>query len=435
MPRVPRPQQRPRGPSNRLHAAAECGSFEATATVLASGAFDIDQGNEYGWTALMLASRGGYARIVGMILNKGAQVSITNDHGATALHWSAMAGHLAVTKMLVEAGAPVEATTTQHLCTPLHYAADNGCAASVTTLLEAGANLNSRRSDGATPLYTAAWKGNVDAARLLLLAKADPLLTTVPDPSGRTFLPLDAAAENGHPEVVNELIRQVGIDGCGGSSGGVRALQQAAQFKNLNIMVILTNAGVVDTGLALVVAAGYGGETPLKFLLEQARARKTMDEAAYVNTRDRGGVTPLLWGIQHYRPRVVRLLVEAGADTTSPVAVRNQLGGDDVSITPLGLTMNPVRDKVKVVGRGPASPEQLHKLEAIRRLLLRVEAVHAVSWLWPSDISTITRAAARGTDRTTAISTAVTLPMLVTRRRARGRKVPLAALLRYSSKP
>ncbi|CAN0364149.1 unnamed protein product, partial [Ectocarpus sp. 8 AP-2014] len=190
-----------------LHAAADCGSFEAAATVLASGAFDIDQGNEYGWTALMLASRGGYARIVGMVLNKGAQVLITDDHGATALHQSAMAGHLVVTKMLVDAGAPVEAATTQHLCTPLHFAADNGCAASVTTLLKAGAHVNSRRSDGATPLYTAAWKGNVDAARLLLLAKADPLLTTVPDPSGKTFLPLDAAAENGHPEVVNELIR------------------------------------------------------------------------------------------------------------------------------------------------------------------------------------------------------------------------------------
>ncbi|CAN0364111.1 unnamed protein product, partial [Ectocarpus sp. 8 AP-2014] len=216
-----------------------------------------------------------------------------------------------------------------------------------------------------------------------------------------------------------------------GSSGGVRALQQAAQFKNLDIMVILTNAGVVDTGLALVVAAGYGGEAPLKFLLEQARARKTMNGAAYVNARDRGGVTPLLGGIQNYRPRVVRLLVEAGADTTSPVAVRNQLGGD-VSITPLDLTMNLVRDKVKVARRGPASPEQLHKLEAIRRLLLRVEAVHAVSWLWSinSAISTITNATAKGTDRTAATSTVGTPPMLMMRRRTRGRKVPLAALLR-----
>ncbi|CAM9485924.1 unnamed protein product [Ectocarpus fasciculatus] len=431
MPRVPGPQHRRHGPMNPLHAAAYCGNFEAAASLVASDAFDIDQGSgEYGWTALMMASGGGYSRIVRMLLNMGAQLLIADDHGATALHQSAIAGHLAVTNMLVEAGAPVEAATSPHLCTPLHFAADNGCAASVTTLLKAGANLNARRSPGGiTPLYTAAWKGNVDVARLLLLAKADPLLSTVPDPSGKTFLPLDAAAKKGHPKVVHELIRQVGIDGCGGSSGGVRALQQATQYKHLDIMVILTKAGVVDTGLALVVAAVHGGEAPLKFLLDQARARKTTDWPAYVNTRDRCGVPPLLGGIQHYRPRVVRLLVDAGADTTSPVPVSNQPRGNDSSITPLGFTMNLLGNKV--ARPGTASQEELNKLEAIRRLLLRVEAVNAISWLWSSDISTITHATAMGTDRTTATSTAGTPPMLMMRRRTRGSKVPLAALLRW----
>ncbi|CAM9951753.1 unnamed protein product [Ectocarpus sp. 6 AP-2014] len=83
--------------------------------------------------------------------------------------------------MLVEAGAPLEVATKRQLCTPLHIAAVNGCAASITTnhqcLLEAGANLNSRRFDGATPLFLAAWEGNVATIRLLLLAKAVPLLT------------------------------------------------------------------------------------------------------------------------------------------------------------------------------------------------------------------------------------------------------------------
>ncbi|CAM9776523.1 unnamed protein product, partial [Ectocarpus sp. 12 AP-2014] len=130
-------------------------------------------------------------------------------------------------------GAPLEVATNLQLCTPLHIAAVSGCAASTTTLLEAGANLNSRRFDGATPLLLAAWEGDVDATRLLLLAKADPLLTPHPGTSERTSLPLDVAADLGHLEVVNELIRQVGIGGCGGSSGGVRALHQAARNKRL----------------------------------------------------------------------------------------------------------------------------------------------------------------------------------------------------------
>ncbi|CAM9235130.1 unnamed protein product [Ectocarpus sp. 12 AP-2014] len=437
MPEVPRIQQWPRGPTNPLHHAADCGSFEAAAAVVASGAFDIDQGNEFGWTALMMASRGGHSRIVRMLLIKGAQVLIANDLDATALHQSVLGGHLAVTKMLVEAGAPLEAVTKEQLWTPLHFAARNGCAESITTLLEAGANLNSRQSDGATPLYIAALQGNVSASRLLLLAKADPLLTCAPDSPEDIFLPLDAAAVKGHAEVVHELIRQVGIDGCGGSSGGEHALRQAALSRHLDIMAILTNAGVVDTsGLALRMTAGFGGEASVQFLLEQARARKTMDLPAYVNARDCCGMTPLLCAIQSHGPcssRVVRLLVEAGADTTSAVVVCSQPEEDGFSITPLGFTVGFLRHKV--AGTGTSPKEQLNELEAIRRLLLRVEAVHAASWLWSSDVSTIAHATTKGTDKTTVTSTAGTPPMLMMRRRTRGREVPLAALLRYSSKP
>lgn len=148
MPQVPHPQQRPRGPTNYLHAAAAAGSFETAAAGLASGALDINQADAKGWTALMIASRQGHSRIVRMFLDKGAEVLITEDRGYTALHQSAIAGHRAVTKMLVEAGAPLEVSTKQRLCTPLHLAALNGCAASTTTLLDAGANRNSRRFDG-----------------------------------------------------------------------------------------------------------------------------------------------------------------------------------------------------------------------------------------------------------------------------------------------
>lgn len=199
MPEVPRIQQWPRGPPNILHHAAVMGYFETAGDLLASGALDVDQGDETGMTALMMASRGGYSRIIRMLLNRGAQLLIAGDYGCTALHLSAVAGHLAVTKMLVEAGTPLEATTS-FLGTPLHFAAENGCTASILTLLEAGANLNSRRTDGATPLYCAASKRKVGAVSLLLLAKADPLLTCAPGSPEKIYIPLDAAAEVGHPE-------------------------------------------------------------------------------------------------------------------------------------------------------------------------------------------------------------------------------------------
>lgn len=40
----------------------------------------------------------------------------------------------------------------------------------------------------------------------------------------------------------------------------------------MSIVEILTDAGVVDTGQALVVAAARGGEAAVKFLLQQREA-------------------------------------------------------------------------------------------------------------------------------------------------------------------
>ncbi|CAB1101986.1 unnamed protein product [Ectocarpus sp. CCAP 1310/34] len=290
--------------------------------------------------------------------------------------------------MLMEAGAPLEVATKQQLCTPLHVAAVNGCAASTRTMLKAGANPNSRRFDGASRYFWRRGKG-----RWM-----------------RTSLPFDVAVDLGHLEVVNELIRQVGIGGCGGSSGGVRALQQAARNKPLDMLTVLTSAGVVDTGLALRAAA-FGGVAPLKFLLEQARARKTMGGPA--------DAAPELCGClskpertRHPRFQSTAYLVRT---TSHPC---------------MGLTMLLLRD----LGTEPLTEEQLNALEAIRRLLLRVEAVHAVSWLWSSDISTFTYSTAQGTGRTTSKSTPGTPLVLTMRQRARSRReleVLLAALLRW----
>lgn len=83
-------------------------------------------------------------------------------------------------------------------------------------LIEAGVDPNGRVLDGSTPLYRAARHGHADATKGLLRAKADPLLTYL-----NGYVPLDVAAQYGHLEVAHELIREHGIEGCGGSSGGI----------------------------------------------------------------------------------------------------------------------------------------------------------------------------------------------------------------------
>lgn len=57
------------------------------------------------------------------------------------------------------------------------------------------------------------------------------------------------------------------------------------------------------------------------------------------------------------------------------------LGGVGFDGPPLAFATKVLREK-KASGSG-AKEEQLRRLEAVRRLLLRVEAARAVSWVWP----------------------------------------------------
>ncbi len=181
-------------------------------------------------------------------------------------------------------------------------------------------------------------------------------------------------------------MQQLGIDGCGGESGGVNALRLAAANKQVEILALLTEAGVVDDGSALAYGVAHGGEPSVKFLLQQ----RIDGRDAYTN-KNIGGSKPLLFaflgGYSSQSPRIVRLLVDAGADTTSALRITNADGEVVFNDTPLSLASRLLREK-DMHGKDDtedAAEEQLHGLVGIHRLLLRVEAAHAVSFLWPVD--------------------------------------------------
>lgn len=152
----------------------------------------------------------------------------------------------------------------------------------------------------------------------------------------------------------------------------------------------------------------------------------------YVNFGDHYGNTPLFISIYLFcddaagvlqltiSPRMVQLLVEAGADTTSPIRITDKAGVLQSFGTPLAYTNQRLRGKK--VGEKAATEEQLHTLQAVRRVLMRVEAVHAVSWLWHKHAPSIARAAAitrRITKTTPASSTQMTVMLRILRRRRR----------------
>ncbi|CAM9176553.1 unnamed protein product [Ectocarpus sp. 8 AP-2014] len=235
----------------------------------------------------------------------------------------------------------------------------------------------------------------------LLRGKANPFFTKKGNSSwGGTAIPMDVAVQNGHSNVVRKLVQW---RGCGVANAGSQACQAlffAASEQHLGIMAILTEAGVVDrVGLSLLGAAGSALVASVKFLLRQRYHESTRSvEYSYVNARDTDGWTPLAHSIQRccsHAPRIIILLFDAGADVASAVRVTNSNGQQEYSGTPLAVVTSCLREKVLAHGT-PATEEHLYRLEAIRRLLLlQIEAVHAVSWMWASDAPLIGHAGPR----------------------------------------
>ncbi|CAN0444442.1 unnamed protein product, partial [Hapterophycus canaliculatus] len=153
------------------------------------------------------------------------------------------------------------------------------------------------------------------------------------------------------------------------------ALLLASKWQHLGTMAKLRDAGVVDNGGALITAASYDREESVKFLLRQKWAMGAHQDA-YVNYGDKDGRTALFTAVVSESPRIVRMLLDAGARCDSPGS------GLLKGATALGLTlrklelMSPEEDRAK---------DRRRRLEGLRRLLLQVDAIYAVSWLWPSD--------------------------------------------------
>ena len=87
-----------------------------------------------------------------------------------------------------------------------------------------------------------------------------------------------------------------------------------------------------------------------------------------------------------------------------------------------------LREK-KTAGKD-ATEHQRRRLEGIRRLLMRVGAIHAVSFLWPVDIPSM-MGATEVANRKVAASTPLRMMLPILRRRARRPRVLLAALFRW----
>ena len=165
-----------------IHVVARNGYFAGVQAYLDAGV-DINARDENGSTPLHLAALQGHKDIVELLINRGAQVNANDNSGSTPLDRATQGSHTAIADLLRTQGA----NTSQDLKGIIN-AATNGDLASVQAYLDAGVNINSRDSNGWTPLH---WAASEDYDQIVKLLIDNGAKINVKDDLGDT--PLDFA--------------------------------------------------------------------------------------------------------------------------------------------------------------------------------------------------------------------------------------------------
>ena len=154
-----------------LGQAAERGDVRECARLIRSGE-DPDAPGPLGNRPLHYAAHEGHGRIVELLLaGERADANARNNRGATPLHNAAAGGHAECLAAMLRAGADPNALDVDG-ASPLHVALDRRA---IEALLSRGADPNVRKlTDGRTPLFAAAERGDGWATEAMLAAGASP---------------------------------------------------------------------------------------------------------------------------------------------------------------------------------------------------------------------------------------------------------------------
>ncbi len=115
----------------------------------------------------MLASFNGYAEIVGLLLERGADIAARDVNGRTALMYASTDDFGDTVELLLEAGADPNATDAGEVWTPLMFAAGEGQMEVVRTLLDHGADAAMVDGDGDVAADHAVNRGHDEVAEVL----------------------------------------------------------------------------------------------------------------------------------------------------------------------------------------------------------------------------------------------------------------------------
>ncbi|XP_059468437.1 ankyrin repeat and SAM domain-containing protein 6-like isoform X4 [Neocloeon triangulifer] len=285
-----------------LHAAAFLGDGLRVDQILAGHLHLLEATNEWGWTPLMQAAKGGHLGLVATLVSHGADVNAVNKLGMDVLSLASASGHRRIVLLLMEHGAKsgtaaISAAVHGHSeifsqvsevledqvlkisnSTILHLAVAVGAADIVHESVRRGANPNSRDEAGMTALDLAEQDADSASKReiLTILRKVSDctlsgewsegvvessrvgdlgrLLVLLAEMSTKCMMRQDlhhthdfskallAAAENGHALIIDILLKQkVNLNVFGTS--GMTPLMLAASRGHVEATERLLGAG------------------------------------------------------------------------------------------------------------------------------------------------------------------------------------------------
>jgi ankyrin repeat protein/actin-like ATPase involved in cell morphogenesis len=389
-----------------LHLAARNGHTSTVKALLEAGA-NIELKDRRQQTPLFRAVVNGHSEVVKALLGAGADLEVRDEWGWTPVYLVAHDGHIAMLRVLLEAGASLEspflrptpvkktegsietnrkkpipklqtleritwldrATTVTRLRSESggvsisvesgnpHYGICSDTVLNISTNVESDARTEEILFGMGLPLP--------QAGETILVKKGfggcivtretfedrDTLQRTVRVRLFSGFcqvaeFPLSVAAQNGHGEVVDFLLKagadiEVKHQGVFGtrSCRACTPLRGAAENGHASVVALLLDAGAVigvEDGLlrtvarnghaavvSVLLAAGADieatdlhGYTPLHWAAQQgheAVAKVLIEAGAVIEARDKNAYTPLHWAAQQGHEAVAKLLIEAGA--------------------------------------------------------------------------------------------------------------------------
>lgn len=126
--------------------------MELSNKLLSYKQIDVNAGDKYGKTPLMIACKNRSLEVVKKLLAMGANPNTKRSFGFTALHESTLVGDIDIATILVENGADANAKALMDI-TPLHNAASFGNVKLLEILVEkGGADVNAKTLKGQTAL-------------------------------------------------------------------------------------------------------------------------------------------------------------------------------------------------------------------------------------------------------------------------------------------